>query len=172
MESSHELDSSVKLNNNKAILILVAIIIVLVAASGYFLYKAHANKKNTAKMSGKSMNMAPQPTMPLTDMQKQQLASETSITTSHKTFNVTGGNFYFNPNMITVNKGDTVTIVFDDANGFHNFFLDEFEAKTKVIKTGESATVTFLADKVGTYEFYCSIGSHRQLGMKGTLVVK
>jgi uncharacterized cupredoxin-like copper-binding protein len=32
--------------------------------------------------------------------------------------------------------------------------------------------VQFVADKTGTFEFYCSVGNHRQMGMVGTLVVQ
>jgi plastocyanin len=29
-----------------------------------------------------------------------------------------------------------------------------------------------VADKKGTFEYYCSVGQHRALGMKGKLVVE
>jgi len=32
--------------------------------------------------------------------------------------------------------------------------------------------VTFVADKAGEYEFYCSVGQHRANGMVGKLIVK
>jgi uncharacterized cupredoxin-like copper-binding protein len=41
----------------------------------------------------------------------------------------------------------------------------------KTIEPGETSTAT--ADlKAGTYEYYCTVPSHRAAGMKGTLVVK
>lgn len=88
-----------------------------------------------------------------------------------KTFEIDGGKFYFSPNSITVNKGDTVKIVFNNVDGFHDFRIDEFNAKTKQINTGESETIEFVADQAGSFEYYCSVGNHRQLGMVGTLVV-
>ena len=36
---------------------------------------------------------------------------------------------------------------------------------------GETASMTFRADQRGTYEFYCTMPGHKELGMKGTLVV-
>ncbi|MFN2312139.1 MAG: plastocyanin/azurin family copper-binding protein, partial [Spirochaetia bacterium] len=34
-----------------------------------------------------------------------------------------------------------------------------------------SQTVEFVADRAGSFEFYCSVPGHRQAGMYGTFVV-
>ncbi len=88
-----------------------------------------------------------------------------------KEFAVEGGMFYFKPAAITVKKGDTVKIVFTNKEGMHDWKIDEFNAHSQVIKAGETETVIFAADKVGTFEYYCSVGQHRANGMKGSLVV-
>lgn len=104
------------------------------------------------------------------------MENPTGVTTvpagSKKIFTVTGENFKFSPDQITVKKGDTVQIVFKNMGGFHDFVIDEFKVKTKQIQEGASETVEFVVDKVGSYEFYCSVGKHREMGMKGTLVVQ
>lgn len=89
-----------------------------------------------------------------------------------KEFTVTGGNFKFDPSEIRVNAGDTVKITFTNAEGFHDLVINEFSAKTAQIKSGESETIEFVADKVGTFEYYCSVGSHRAQGMVGKLIVE
>jgi nitrosocyanin len=89
-----------------------------------------------------------------------------------KEVTVTGSNFAFSPQAITVNKGDTVKINFKNVGGMHDFKIDEFNVATKKINGGETDTVTFVADKTGSFEYYCSVGTHRQMGMKGTLIVK
>jgi nitrosocyanin len=89
-----------------------------------------------------------------------------------KTFNVSGTGFQFNPKLITVQKGDTVKIVFNNTGGQHDFVIDEFNVRTPVINAGATSTVQFVADKTGSFEYYCSVGNHRQLGMEGTLVVQ
>ncbi len=88
-----------------------------------------------------------------------------------KQFTVVGSNFAFSPSTLTVNKGDKVRIVFQ-SQGTHDWVVDAFNARTKVLTTGQSETIEFIADKTGSFEYYCSVGSHRQMGMKGTLVVK
>lgn len=71
-----------------------------------------------------------------------------------------------------MNKDDKVTIVFKNAGGFHDFVLDAFTVKTPTIQTSNEATVSFVADKDGTFQYYCSVANHRQMGMVGTLTVK
>jgi nitrosocyanin len=89
-----------------------------------------------------------------------------------KEFTVEGKNFSFSPSTLTVNKGDTVKITFKNSGGMHDFVLDEFNVKTKPIESGASETVSFTANKAGTFNYYCSVGNHRAMGMQGTLTVK
>lgn len=89
-----------------------------------------------------------------------------------KTFSVEGKNFSFTPSVIKVKKGDKVVINFKNTQGFHDLVIDEFKVATKQIKTDEQDSISFIADKTGSFEYYCSVGTHRQMGMKGTLVVE
>jgi nitrite reductase (NO-forming) len=89
-----------------------------------------------------------------------------------KEFTVTGSSFAFAPGTMTVKKGETVRIVFTNSGGMHDWVLDEFAgARTKILKAGETETIEFVADKVGTFEYYCSVGQHRAAGMKGAFTV-
>jgi len=101
----------------------------------------------------------------------QPAAAAPSSASAVKEFVVMGQNYSFAPSALAVKKGDMVKIVFKNADGVHDLRIDEFAAATRRIKTGEEDTITFVADKTGSFEFYCSIGSHRQMGMKGTLTV-
>jgi nitrosocyanin len=93
------------------------------------------------------------------------------VTSMVKEFTVSGTNFKFTPTTLAVKKGDTVKITFKNTGGVHNFKIDEFNVGTKQIQGGTEETVQFVADKAGTFEYYCSVGTHRQMGMKGTLTV-
>ena len=88
-----------------------------------------------------------------------------------KEFTITTSNFKFSESMMTVKKGDTVKITVKNTDGFHDFVIDEFGVATKKLQAGQEETLTFIADKAGSFEFYCSVGSHRKMGMKGMLVV-
>lgn len=87
-------------------------------------------------------------------------------------FDVVGTDFAYDIKQIKVKKGDTVTINFRSKDGFHDWVLDEFDAATERINEGESDSVTFVADKTGTFQYYCSVMNHRGQGMVGYLVVE
>ena len=89
-----------------------------------------------------------------------------------KKFIVEGKNFSFSPSMITVKKGDTVSITLKNVGGTHDLKVEGYEVGTQKITDGQEETFTFVADKVGNFEYYCSIGTHRSMGMKGTLIVE
>ena len=93
-----------------------------------------------------------------------------------KEVTLTGENFKFVINGkdnsdINVKQGEKVKITFKVTDGFHDWVVDEFNAKTTKVKAGETTTVEFTADKKGTFEYYCSVGDHKQKGMKGKLIV-
>jgi len=92
-------------------------------------------------------------------------------------FVLRGENFKFSMNgidnpIIKVKKGDRVRIEFSSTSGTHDWFIDEFLAATERVNIGEITSVEFIADKKGTFEYYCSVGQHRANGMKGSLVVE
>ena len=93
-----------------------------------------------------------------------------------KTFIVTGRDFRFEMDGIEspdlhVTVGDRVRIEFTSIQGFHDWVVDEFGAATEQVTSGGTTIVEFIADKPGTFEYYCSVGSHRQNGMVGNLIV-
>ena len=89
-----------------------------------------------------------------------------------KEFTVTGKNFSFAPAAMTVKRGDRVRITFVNESGTHDLRVDGYNVGTKTIQGGASETFEFLADKAGSFEYTCSVGQHRQMGMKGTLTVQ
>ena len=87
-------------------------------------------------------------------------------------FDVDASNFKYSVTEMRVKKGATVEINLNIVEGNHDWVIDEFDARTEVMSAGENETITFVADQVGTFEYYCSVGNHRQQGMVGTLIVE
>lgn len=87
-------------------------------------------------------------------------------------FTVTASNFKYDVKTIKAKKGDTVKIIFKNTEGFHDFKIDEFDVATNQIGAEEEDEVEFEATKSGTFEYYCSVGNHRKMGMVGKLVVE
>ena len=85
---------------------------------------------------------------------------------------VTAKKYQFDPNVITVKKGDHVKLVITALDRDHGFKLEAFNIDQK-LKKGDPATIEFTADKAGTFPFQCSdfcgMGHRR---MKGKLVVQ
>ena len=177
-------------SNSKLHSTYIAIIVILFIVIGGCLYVLH-QKSERLEFSGTTergvlsqkqkgpgrkgmggMMMAAVTPPALSDQQNQQITVGSSAATVQKTFNITGGNFYFVPNRITVNKGDQVTFVMTNAGGIHDLVIDELSVKTPVIHTGEAATVSFTANKTGSFVYYCDVPSHKEKGMLGTLIVQ
>ncbi|HYC83487.1 MAG TPA: cupredoxin domain-containing protein [Candidatus Paceibacterota bacterium] len=89
-----------------------------------------------------------------------------------KEFTVTGTNFKFSLPEMKVKEGDRVRVTFVNSQGTHDWRLEGYNVGTKVLQGSAQETVEFVADKKGTFEYYCSVGSHRQMGMKGNLIVE
>lgn len=149
--------------------IIIGIIVLLIIA--FVGVKALRHTTPQASQSTmENMTMTPSPT--------DAMSSSPSVSTSSqevgavKEFTVTGSNFKFDPSSITVKKGDSVKITFKNSGGLHDFVLDQFNVKTPIISSGQQATVQFVADKAGTFEYYCSVANHRAMGMVGNLIVQ
>lgn len=89
-----------------------------------------------------------------------------------KTFTVDSSNFAFSPKEIKVKKGDKVKIVLQNKGGMHDLVIDEFNVATDKLQGDTSDSIEFTADKTGEFQYYCSVGKHREMGMWGTLIVE
>ncbi|MGY6530837.1 MAG: cupredoxin domain-containing protein [Cyanobacterium sp.] len=77
-----------------------------------------------------------------------------------------------NPTLF-VPLGSTMEITLCSTGGTHDWVVDELGVATEqVSEGGECSTVEFTADQVGQFEYYCSVGNHREEGMVGVLIVE
>lgn len=153
--------------------VIAVVVIVILAAGGWWYY---ATMQSEPAMEGGAMmdTMLEGGDMPDNGMVggDAMVDDGTMMAGSVKEFDVIGTPFAFDVTSITVKKGDTVRINFTNAEGVHDWVVDEFTGgRTKILQSGQSETIEFVADKAGTFEYYCSVGTHRQMGMKGTLTV-
>ena len=87
-------------------------------------------------------------------------------------FNLIAANFKYDLAEIRVQEGDKVRINLSAGQGLHDWVIDEFNVKTSQIQAGETASVEFVANRKGEFEYYCSVGNHRAMGMVGKLIVE
>lgn len=134
---------------NKTLLVLV---LILVLGGGYFLAKGKAPA----------------------DEEKIEPVKEAVMEKGvEKEFAVDGNEFAFVPKILSAVKGDTIRVTFTNTGKFpHNFVIDELNVLGKTIQPGQTDTVTFTVDKAGSFDYYCSVGTHKDKGMVGTLTVE
>lgn len=89
-----------------------------------------------------------------------------------KEFNVKAFQWGYEPDTITVNKGDKVRIIAESLDTPHGFAIDEYGVNL-YLDGLRSKTAEFVADKTGTFTFYCNVpcGSGHE-NMQGKLIVR
>ena len=88
-----------------------------------------------------------------------------------KEISVTNKGLAYDVKEIKVRAGDTLRITYTNGGGFHDLVFDDFNVATNKIGFGKSETIEFSVLQAGEYEYYCSVGNHRAMGMWGTLYV-
>ena len=125
----------------------------------------------TPEPQGSSVDTIPQEETP----PSQEPSSEQE--TPDVTLRFTGENYVFihegeqNPT-VTVQEGDLVRVEYETTSGLHDWVVDAFAATSQVQASDGVQVIEFVADQTGTFEYYCSVGSHRQQGMFGTFIVE
>jgi uncharacterized cupredoxin-like copper-binding protein len=93
--------------------------------------------------------------------------------TASQTFSIVESDFTLSPATVTVDGPGTYTFEATNDGGVDHALEIEgngIEEETDTIGPGESASVTVDLES-GTYEMYCPIGNHRDLGMSGEITV-
>ncbi|MBI2634054.1 cupredoxin domain-containing protein [Candidatus Peregrinibacteria bacterium] len=86
---------------------------------------------------------------------------------------ISGNEFSFSPSSIDIAPGEKVKITFrNDGNFPHNIAIKELGIASPVIGGGETATLEFTASDAGTLTMYCSVASHEEAGMVGTVTIQ
>lgn len=84
---------------------------------------------------------------------------------------IQGFNYGYNLKNIVVKEGDTVKISLSSDDSPHTFTIDEFGVNQE-FNWGKNTDVSFIANKKGTFQYYCAVPDHRENGMIGTLRVE
>ena len=151
--------------------ILIALVLVLIVAGAYV--ERHQIKTMLMGATPAPTEMTAQPSTSPEMMAGSSGASASSRTAAIKEISVTGNEFLFTPKNIGVSKGDTVKIMFTNTGKYpHNFTISDLNVQTKTVSPGQSDTVTFTADKAGTFTYMCTVPGHADKGMTGTLTVE
>ncbi len=85
---------------------------------------------------------------------------------------IKASNWKFEPELVEVNFGDKVELHMESIEGTHGIVLPQFKVSETLVP-GEDVHFEFIADKKGSFGFYCSVpcGAGHS-GMNGLFVVK
>ncbi len=92
-----------------------------------------------------------------------------------ETVDVTATDFTFDPSDPTVKPGDVTFDLTNDGDTLHNIEIEGPSGEAELpedIGPGEKGSVTADLNEPGTYEFYCPVANHKDLGMVGEVTVK
>lgn len=78
------------------------------------------------------------------------------ITPQERTFEIDAHQFAYSPSELRVNPGDTVTIQLVSTDVVHGLYVDGYDISVEA-DPGQSATLTFVADKPGSFRFRCNV---------------
>lgn len=87
-------------------------------------------------------------------------------------FDIRASNFKYDLGEMRVKMGDRVKINLISEQGGHDLVIDELGVKSEILMDNDSEVIEFVANEKGTFEYYCSVGQHRQMGMVGNLIVE
>jgi nitrosocyanin len=159
--------------SNTATIAIVAVIALLAIAG--IVYAMRGNKSSNQATTTSTTNgtsASKESINPATSSNEAVTSGETMTNENEKVINVEAGSFYFKPDTITVKKGQKVKIVLHAVSMMHDFYIDELNVKSPIVKNGDTGTVEFTPDQVGTFEYYCSVGQHRANGQVGKITVE
>jgi heme/copper-type cytochrome/quinol oxidase subunit 2 len=82
------------------------------------------------------------------------LAARTERAEKH--FRIEASAYQYTPEAISVNPGDHVTIDLVSTDVVHGLYLDGYDLNVTA-DPGQTATLTFVADRSGSFRFRCSV---------------
>ncbi len=79
-----------------------------------------------------------------------------AIAPRERTFQIDAHQFAYSPSELKVNTGDTVTIQLVSSDVVHGIYVDDYDISVET-DPGQSAILTFIADKPGSFRFRCNV---------------
>ncbi len=73
-----------------------------------------------------------------------------------RTFRIEARSFEYTPPTLAVNPGDRVTLELVSTDAAHGLYLDGYGLNVTAVP-GQTARLTFTADKTGSFRFRCSV---------------
>lgn len=79
-----------------------------------------------------------------------------AVAPQERSFRIDAQQFAYSPSELTVNPGDSVTIQLVSSDVVHGLYIDGYDLAVEA-DPGQTATLTFTADKRGSFRFRCNV---------------
>jgi uncharacterized protein YaiE (UPF0345 family) len=145
-------------------IIMIGVLATIVCGVGIFSYKSMIPVNGTTPVFGAPANLFIKATHSGSGYHWLSMASGTVKGTRSSAGNVVNPEYTF-----SIGELETFHVINEDytTKSDHNFNIDAFNVHTKDLRYYEGQAITFIADKSGTFEYYCTI--HPE--MKGEITV-
>lgn len=153
-------------------MIIIGVVVVLAIIGGYLFMKNGSSQQMETTEDTTGTEQSANDVVEESDVESMEAGDDSESMMEVRVIEVEAGSFYYKPDVMKVKKGETVRIVMKSVSMMHNFNIDELGVKIPVTQDGDTATVEFVADKAGTFEYYCSVGNHRAQGQVGMITVE
>ncbi|MFA5797021.1 MAG: cupredoxin domain-containing protein [Candidatus Woesearchaeota archaeon] len=129
-------------------------VVIMLLFIGVVLFVAGCTQKTTTSISQPS---SPQVQQGGAGQIPQSAPSQpSSSSTTPRVIKLEAYSWGFNPSTITVKKGETIKLEISATSETHSLTIQGYNVNSDTVSPGHDASVTFTADKVGTFEFFCS----------------
>jgi heme/copper-type cytochrome/quinol oxidase subunit 2 len=78
------------------------------------------------------------------------------VAPQERTFQIDARQFAYSPSELQVNAGDKVTLQLVSNDVVHGLYVDGYDVSVEA-DPGQTATLTFVADKPGSFRFRCNV---------------
>lgn len=147
--------------------VLAIVVVIILGYLGRHQIKSMLGGSSTPATTEVSSS-APTPTV-----SESASPSEASTSANMQQVMVEGNEFKFTPSTISVKMNQPVEITFKNTGKFpHNLTIKGLNIATKTVQPGQEDSVTFTPAKAGSFEYMCTVDSHAEKGMTGTLTVQ
>ncbi len=99
-------------------------------------------------------------------------STQVQMSNGKQVIELSADNFAYSKSEIRAKMGEPTKIVLNVKQGFHDLVVDELNVRTLQVSSGETTSIEFTPTKKGVFEFYCSVGNHRAMGMVGKIIVE
>jgi plastocyanin len=169
-------------------LIIIAVVVVLLLVGGSifaFMNKgATTSSSSSSSSSSSQVSSAALASVASTAMSAGQTTSTAQSTVASAAssaaasqgvvnYSIEISNYKFAPAELQAKPGQTLHLTIMDKAGSHDFVAPALNISSGIFTPGETKVIDVVIPQnaASEYEFFCSVSGHKEMGMKGKIVV-